>query len=341
MREANAGRTRRCATAAAVLSVLIFCVAGAATPATVAQRPHGVSTPAESSAPDGPAESPSPTPTETEEGSTQPDEFSDARPHPRRVGDAYSLTDPRHRRPHPRRPSAVAPVPAVPPAITTSTIALPTLLIAVGVLLAAGLFVWWLMRSRPPGQPAAAQRRPARGGPRPGGAGFDGGAGDGDDRQRISGRLSCATRSKTWRRRAAGRQSRRSSSPHRSSCRPPTAPGRRPARCRPATRSYLLHQVDMVDRIVGVARTRPGAADVGEATDRWRAGLPAAVLRPQRIGAYGVLSAALSVLLGASGWGVLLAGAAGTGGGNGAAPHGAAAVEFPSARRRRVSLASR
>ena len=38
------------------------------------------------------------------------------------------------------------------------------------------------------------------------------------------------------------------------------------------------------------------------------AALPTPFTRPQRIGAYGVLSAALSVLLGASGWGVLLAG---------------------------------
>ena len=72
--------------------------------------------------------------------------------------------------------------------------------------------------------------------------------------------------------------------------------------------SYLLHQVDMVDRIVGVARTRPAAASwVRRQIDRV-AGLPDPFSRPQRIGAYGLLSAALSVLLESSWLGVLLAG---------------------------------
>jgi uncharacterized membrane protein YjjB (DUF3815 family) len=72
--------------------------------------------------------------------------------------------------------------------------------------------------------------------------------------------------------------------------------------------SYLLYQVDMVSRIVGVARTRAGAAAwVRRQIDRV-ASLPSPFSRPQRIVASALLSAALSVLLGASWLGVLLAG---------------------------------
>ena len=71
--------------------------------------------------------------------------------------------------------------------------------------------------------------------------------------------------------------------------------------------SYLLYQVDMVDRIVGVARTRPGAAAWVRRQVERVGSLPPPFSRPQRIAAYGILSAALSVLLGASGLGVLLA----------------------------------
>ncbi len=72
--------------------------------------------------------------------------------------------------------------------------------------------------------------------------------------------------------------------------------------------SYLLHQVDRVDRIVGVARSRPGAAAWVRKQIDDVAGLPSPYSRPQRIGAYGLLSAALSVLVGSSWPGVLLAG---------------------------------
>ena len=72
--------------------------------------------------------------------------------------------------------------------------------------------------------------------------------------------------------------------------------------------TYLLHQVDAVARIVGVARGRPGAAAWVRRQIDDVAGLPSPFSRAQRIGAYGLLSAALSVLLDASGLGVLLAG---------------------------------
>ena len=104
--------------------------------------------------------------------------------------------------------------------------------------------------------------------------------------------------------------------------------------------SYLLHQVDMVDRIVGVARSRPGAAAWVRRQIDHVAGLPCAVLAPaadRRLRPpVGRAQCASRVLLA----GGSARRASGTRGRNGAAPHRAPRVEFPSARRRR-SLAER
>jgi uncharacterized membrane protein YjjP (DUF1212 family) len=75
----------------------------------------------------------------------------------------------------------------------------------------------------------------------------------------------------------------------------------------------LLYQVDAVDRIAGVARTRPGGASWVRRQLALVEDLPQPFTRVQRIGAYGLLSAALSVLLGSSWPGVIAAGVLGIG----------------------------
>lgn len=72
--------------------------------------------------------------------------------------------------------------------------------------------------------------------------------------------------------------------------------------------SYLLYQVDIVDHIVGIARRRPRAAAWVRGQVAHVAEAPPPFSRVQRIWAYGLVSAALSVLLGASWWGVVVAG---------------------------------
>ena len=202
-------------------------------------------------------------------------------------------------------------MPAVPPAIATSTTTLPTLLIAVGVLLAAGLFIWSLMRRRPAPAPAigaATVTTETVSGPvvldsmaALGTAMIDSGYPVGLVREALED-LASANGMPTVQAIVFPTSILVSSSES------------DVAQTRAASAgdsSFLLHQVDMVDRIVGVARTRPGAAAwVRRQTDRV-AGLPAPFSRPQRIGAYGLLSAALSVLLESSWLGVVLAGVLG------------------------------
>jgi uncharacterized membrane protein YjjP (DUF1212 family) len=311
MREANAGRCRRCAAAAAVLSVLIFCVAGAATPASVAQRPHGVSTPAESSAPEEPAESTGPTPSPSETATATPTPTRSATLEPTPAGTASPEpmeTESPEPTASPTPTVEVTPVPAVPPAITTSTISVPTLTLAIGVLLAAGLFVWWLMRRRPAldNQPPATPI-PTQSVPVPvvldsmaalGTAMIDSGYPVGLVRDALA---DLAT--------ASGR-------PTVQAIVFPTSilvssSERAVAQTRAVSAgdsSYLLHQIDRVDRIVGVARKRPGAAEWVTRQVERVSRLPAPFSPLQRIGAYGIVSAALSVLLESSAGGVLLAG---------------------------------
>ena len=311
MREANAGRTRRCAAAAAVLSVLIFCVAGAATPATVAQRPHGVSTPAESSAPEEPAEPTGPTPSPSETATATPTPTSSATLEPTPAETASpepTKTESPEPTASPTPTVAVTPVPAVPPAITTSTISVPTLTLAIGVLLAAGLFVWWLMRRRPAhdNQPPAAPI-PTQSVPVPvvidsmaalGTAMIDSGYPVGLVRDALAD-LAAASGRPTVQAIVFPTSILVSSSEEAIAQTRAVSAG---------DSSYLLHQIDRVDRIVGVARKRPGAAGWVRRQVERVGSLPEPFSRLQRIGAYGLVSAALSVLLESSGWGVLLAG---------------------------------
>ena len=237
-----------------------------------------------------------PTPIDSVTPATPPAESASPTSH--RLADRHAFAD---ADPHP------APIPSVPPAIATSTISPTTLLIAVGVLLASatpGLVV----DAQPPscGNPRAAFET-AEVVPAPvvldsmavmGTAMIDSGYPVGlvrdalEDLATASGRPTVEavvfpTSILVSSSESAGAQTRAVSA---------------------GDSSYLLYQVDMVDRIVGVARTRPRAAEWVRRRIRGVAALPTPFTRPQRIGAYGVLSAALSVLLGASGWGVLLAG---------------------------------
>lgn len=77
--------------------------------------------------------------------------------------------------------------------------------------------------------------------------------------------------------------------------------------------SALLYQVDAIDRIAGVARRGIGAASWVLAALEHVHTMPAPFSRAQRAGAYALLSAALSVLLGSSWPGVALAAILGTG----------------------------
>lgn len=206
-------------------------------------------------------------------------------------------------------PGATAtPLPAMPPAIATSSVSLPTLVIAIGVLLASALLVWWLAHSRPAREPDRVSASGASEAvPAPvvvdsmavlGTAMIDSGYPVGNIHEALK---DLAV--------ASGR-------PAAQAVVFPTsilvsiADGEslqtRAASAGDA--SYLLYQVDRVDRIVGVARTRPGAAAWVRREVERVDGLPEPFSRPLRIAAYGVLSAAISVLLGASGAGVLLAG---------------------------------
>ena len=259
-------------------------------------------TPTTSSTPDA-------TPSPTETGAATPTPVSSATPDitPTETASPEPTASPTETA-SPTPTVTETPLPAVPPAIAASSISLTTLLIAVGVLLASAVLVWWLMRNRPARAPA---RLPAAGSAEAvpaavvvdsmavlGTAMIDSGYSVGNvhdalrDLAVASGRPTVQTvvfptSILVSSADSAGVQTRAVSA---------------------GDSSYLLYQVDMVDRIAGVARTRPGAAAwVGRQIERV-ADLPAPFSRGQRIAAYGVLSAALSVLLGASGLGVLLAG---------------------------------
>ena len=296
---------------AAVLAILTLSVPalGVVSAAGTAQ-PQGVNEPTATTAPDEPTQSPSPSPTPTESGAATPSPTGSATPGPTPTESATPAPSPTFTptpTASPTPTSAVTPVPAVPPAITTSTISLPTLLIAIGVLIAAGLFVWSLTRRRP----AAPQRRATvvtkETVPVPvvldsmaalGTAMIDSGYPVGLVRDALEDLAA-----------ASGRPTAEAivfpTSILVSSAEDAVAQTRAVSA---GDSSYLLHQVDMVDRIVGVARSRPGAAAWVRRQIDQVARLPAPYSRAQRIGAYGLLSAALSVLLESSWLGVLLAG---------------------------------
>lgn len=77
--------------------------------------------------------------------------------------------------------------------------------------------------------------------------------------------------------------------------------------------AYALHQLDEIDQAVRAARDRPGSAPWVRERIATIATMPAPFTRVQRIGAYVLVSASISVLLGASILGVLLAAALGSG----------------------------
>ena len=298
---------------AAVIGMLLLSPPGMSE-ADVAGSAPGVPTPVATTAPvepdatSSPTPTPTPTPSPTETGTVVPapiDSVTPATP-PTESASPVPTASPTAI-PSPTPTPTSVPIPAVPPAIATSTISLTTLLIAVGVLLASAILVWWLMRSRRAAEAPRAAFEIAEVVPVPvvldsmavmGTAMIDSGYPVGlvrdalEDLAAASGRPTVEavvfpTSILVSSADSAGAQTRAVSA---------------------GDSSYLLYQVDMVDRIVGVARTRPRAAGWVRRRIQGVAALPTPFTRPQRIGAYGVLSAALSVLLGASGWGVLLAG---------------------------------
>ena len=301
---------------AVVAGLILFCPAGAAGSVPQHVQAQPMAAPTATTAPDPSDESASPTPTPIDTGAATPTPTSTTIPDPTPTESATPVpsltpTPTPAPAPLPTPTSTATPVPAVPPAIATSTTTLPTLLIAVGVLLAAGLFIWWLMRRRPaPAPEIGTATVTTETVPSPvvldsmaalGTAMIDSGYPVGMVREALEG-LASANGMPTVQAIVFPTSILVSSSES------------DVAQTRAASAgdsSFLLHQVDMVDRIVGVARTRPGAAGwVRRQTDRV-AGLPAPFSRPQRIGAYGLLSAALSVLLESSWLGVVLAGVLG------------------------------
>lgn len=304
--------------AVVVVGGLILSVSGAAAlPAADAVSPglaHALAETADpepTTAPDQPVESPTPTPSPTDTAEPTPTPTGSATTHPTPAASASPTSSPSPTASPTASPTpstTVAPVPAVPPAITTSTISLPTLLIAIGVLVGAGLFVWSLMRGRPaPAPPPRAAMVTAEDVPAAvvldsmaalGTAMIDSGYPVGLVREALEDVAA-----------ANGRPNAQAivfpTSILVSSVDSSVAQTRAVSA---GDSSYLLHQVDMVDRIVGVARRRPGAAAWVKQQIDQVAGSPRPYSPAQRIGAYGLLSAALSVLLNASWLGVLLAG---------------------------------
>jgi uncharacterized membrane protein YjjP (DUF1212 family) len=196
--------------------------------------------------------------------------------------------------------------------VTESTTTLPTVLLALGVLVAAGVLLWLLARREPPRRAIAAGTGAVGNEAAPavldamaslGTAMIDSGYPVGqvrnalDDMARVNGLTAAeAVVFPTSILVSSGDE------------------GAVQTRAVTAGDSTaLLYQVDAVDRIAGVARTRPaGAGWVRRQLARVK-DLPQPFTRWQRIGAYGLLSAALSVLLGSSWPGVIVAGVLGIG----------------------------
>ena len=203
-------------------------------------------------------------------------------------------------------------VPAIPPAVTTATITPATLLLAVGALVAGGVLVWLLLRRRP--QPPAIPDSEALPEPQSTSAVLDAMASLGAamiDSGYPVGPVRAALEGMAESNGVAAAQvvvfptSILVSSGERGSVQTRVVSA--------GDSSSLLYQVDAVDRIAGMARSRAGRApQVARALDRLRT-LPPPFPRGQRIGAYALVSAALSVLLGSSWPGVALAGVLGIG----------------------------
>lgn len=292
---------------AVVVGLLILSVpAGVAFSLAEAAHSQEVAAPATTTAPDAPDETASPTPTPTNTAVVPPTPTSSAVPEPAPTESARPTPSPQPTS-TPTPTVTETPGPAVPPAVTTSTIPLPMLLIAIGVLVAGGLIVWSVMRRRPPPAHAQPESGSSDAIPDPvvldsmaalGTAMIDSGYPVGLVRDALED-LAAASGKPTIQAIIFPTSILVSSADSAVAQTRAVLAG---------DSSYLLYQVDMVDRIVGVARTRPGAAAwVRRQIDRV-ATLPPPFSRPQRIVASGLLSAALGVLLGSSWPGVLLAG---------------------------------
>ena len=313
MRGANVHRNLLgLAGAATVVGILIMSVpAGAASTATPTTQPQQQeSPPAATTVPTGPDETPSPTPRPTTTGGATPTPTSPATSEPT-LAPAPTVSGTPTPTPVPTASgtptTTPTPVPAVPPALASSTISVPTLLLAIGALLGGGIIVWILMRRRPVSAPTDPSIENPATAPTPvvldamavlGTAMIDSGYPVGLVRDALED-LAAANGRPTIQAIVFPTSILVSSADSAAAQTRAVLAG---------DSSYLLYQVDRVDRIVGVARTRPGAATWVTRQVERVATLPSPFSRPQRIVASGLLSAALSVLLGASWPGVALAG---------------------------------
>ncbi|MDE0546525.1 threonine/serine exporter ThrE family protein [Microbacterium sp. C7(2022)] len=209
--------------------------------------------------------------------------------------------------PTPTPTTSATPIPPIPAGVTTSTVTLPTLLIAIVVLLGSGLFVWAVTRN--PSQPTETSTRPASAARPP-----------------VSVTIGAAT--------AAGRAMIDSGYPVgmvRDAMQDIAATNGQPGAqivvlptsvtvsaanddSEVSTRTVtagestrLLYQIDLVDRIVRKARTRSGSAAWARRSLESIDEQPPPFPTWQRVIAYGLLSGALAVLLGATAIGVALA----------------------------------
>lgn len=208
----------------------------------------------------------------------------------------------------------VVPLPAIPPSVTTSTVSLTTLLIAVGVLAASLIVLWLALRRRPAAVPERAAAAVPRTRPTSAGVVLDSMADIGeamiDSGYPVSMVRSAVQDVATANGFAAAEV-----------VVFPTAlfvslddDGSTLTRAVSAGRqSYLLHHVDVIDRVVMVGRIRSGSSAW---VSRQLAKVPELVAPfsgVQRVLGYALTSGAISVLLGASWFGVLLATVLGAG----------------------------
>ncbi|MBH0110530.1 threonine/serine exporter family protein [Salinibacterium sp. NG22] len=208
----------------------------------------------------------------------------------------------------------VVPLPATPPSVATSTVSLTSLLIAIAVL-AASLFVLWLaLRRRSLPEHTAAPAAPLRDRNTSAGVVLDSLA-DVGEAMIDSGYPVSMVRS------AVQDVATANGYPSAEVIVFPTAilvsldaDGSAQTRAVSAgRRSYLLHHVDVIDRVVKVGRVRAGSsAWVTRQLAKVRE-LSAPFSPVQRVFAYALTSAAISVLLGSSWLGVLLAAVLGLG----------------------------
>ncbi|QYH36722.1 threonine/serine exporter ThrE family protein [Salinibacterium sp. M195] len=208
----------------------------------------------------------------------------------------------------------VVPLPATPPSVATSTVSLTSLLIAVAVLAASLFVLWFALRRRSPTAPTTAPAAPLRDRTTSAGVVLDSMA-DVGEAMIDSGYPVSMVRSAVQDVAAANGY------PSAEVVVFPTAilvsldaDGSAQTRAVSAgRRSYLLHHVDVIDRVVKVGRVRAGSsAWVTRQLAKVRE-LPAPFSPVPRVFAYALTSAAISVLVGSSWLGVLLAAVLGLG----------------------------